>query len=186
MNAALALCPHFASPGFRSLAIEPDDVLTWFDGPVDGVVRCGSCGAAALVVLLDWSRSTSERVFALASLDPAAFDLFRRNRERGSCDAGRLAAEVQALWSSAGPAELLIGVDVGSGAVWANVPDPDASGLPTEAFPDRLPPAHDAHWFERVGRAKRTSTGGQAGESLGEDRPARIDPSERKPIHDRQ
>jgi hypothetical protein len=164
VNDELALCPHFASPGFRSLAIEPDDVLAWFDGPVDGVVRCGSCGAAALVVLLDWNRSTSERVFALAPLDPAAFDLFRRNRDRGSCDAGRLAAELQALWSSAGRAERLIALDVGSGAVVANVPDPAPAGLPTEAFPDRLPPEHHESWFERVGRAKRASVGGHTDE----------------------
>lgn len=162
MNADLALCPHLASSGLRSLAIEPDDVLAWFDGPVDGVVRCGACGGAALVLLLDWNHSTTERVFALAPLDPAAFDLFRRNRDRGSCDAGRLAAEVQALWSSAGPAERLIALDVGAGAVLANVPNPAPSGLPTEAWTERLPPEHDAHWFERVGRVKRGSSGKRA------------------------
>ncbi len=154
MNTDLVLCRQLASPRLVSVLPTPEDCLEWYDGPVIAVVRCPSCDSAALVVMLDWSRRTGVRIFAMAALDPAAFALFQRNCERGSCDASRLASEWHALWATAGAAERLLAVDVATGEVLVNVPHPGVSGLPTEPWTERLPPEHDTRWFELVKLAK--------------------------------
>ena len=157
MDAGLVLCSHLASSDPASLAPARDDILEAYDGPVDAVVRCSVCESAALIVMLDWSRTTDLRIYAMAALDPSAFALFQRNRARGSCDASRLASELHALWASAGPAERLLAVDVRTGRVVAKARHPGGAGLPIEAWTERLPAAEDQRWFELVGLSKSES-----------------------------
>jgi hypothetical protein len=157
MNPQLTLCEHFAAPGFASLAVRPDDMLEWYDGPVDAVVRCEACGSAAIVAMLDWSPSCDVRVYGLAALDPAAIALFMRDRARGSCDVARLGNELHALVSAAGRAERVIAVDVRIDRVLANVPCPGERGIPTGDLAARLPPVDDTRWFDLVGRPKQTT-----------------------------
>lgn len=154
MNPEIALCRHLASPSITALRIEPDDVLEWDDGPVVGVARCAVCDAAALLELLDWSATRQVRVFALAGFDAAAIELFRRNRERGSCDLQRQAREFEALLFSAGPVERLIALDVESRSVVASVPRPAALRLPSRPWRERIPAPNDLAWFARLGLDK--------------------------------
>lgn len=154
MNPELALCPHLASPRLASLAIDPEDILEWDAGPVVAVPRCAACDGAALLELLDWSTTRRVRIYALSALDPHAFALHRRNRERGSCDLQRAAREDEALLFSAGPVERLVGLDVETRAIVASAHRSAAVPAPDAPWRDRIPAADDATWFARLGLDK--------------------------------
>lgn len=154
MNSELSLCEHLRSLALSALPIDSADILDWYDGPVVAVVRCPLCAAAGLIVMLDWNASHAVRVFGLAAFEPQVLAVFRRNTDRGSCDASRLDREMYALLSSAGPAERLVAIDVGKNEVRGVAPYPHEGGLPTERWQERLPPEENQQWFEHTGLSK--------------------------------
>lgn len=154
MNPDVTLCEHLASDSLAVLAVAPDDVLEWQDGPIVAVVRCPVCGRAGLLEMLDWSDDQRVRVHALAGLDPAAFALFRRNAERGSCDLARRRHEIEALVASAGPAERLIAREAVAGAVLRSAAWPADVAPPSDSWQQRVSRARDSGWFARLGLAR--------------------------------
>ena len=154
MNPELSLCEHLRSLELRALPIDSADVLEWYDGPVVAVVRCHRCSGAGLVAMLGWNASHAVRVFGLAAFERQVLAIFRRNTDRGSCDASRLGREMDALLSSAGPAERLVAIDVRTNEVRAVAPYPREGGLPTERLEERLPLEESAQWFELAGLTK--------------------------------
>jgi len=156
MRSDLALCPHLATaaPGRAPFSLAPDEIVEWWDGPVEAVVRCRSCGACGWLRLVDRDPARRLSVFTLAALrcDDAA--LYFRNRSRGSCDVARARAELEALAASAGPFERLVAVNPETSelaAVAAHAPGLAVAGGP---WPERIPPADDARWFAPLGLAK--------------------------------
>ena len=157
MNPDLSLCPHLRADTLAALGIDPADVLEWFDGPVSAVARCERGDGLGLLALLDWSCSHRVRIYALAAIDAAALALFRRNRERGSCDLSRADRETEAFFASAGPVERVIALDADRNAVLATAPRPAGLFLPVAPWRERLPPETDTAWFETLGIDKSAS-----------------------------
>jgi hypothetical protein len=110
MRSDLALCAHLAAavPGAAPFTLAPDEIVAWWDGPVEAVVRCRSCGACGWLQLVDRDPQQELRMFALAALRTDDVALYFRDRARGSCDVGRARAELEALAASAGPFERLV------------------------------------------------------------------------------
>lgn len=155
MDPGVSLCEHLRSLALGELSIDPADVLDWSDGPVTAVARCGACTGAALLEMLDWSRSRRVRIFALSALPAGALALYRRNVERGSCDAGRVQRETEALFAAAGPVERLVALDVDGNRVVRAVERAPGLRLPDEGdWRRRLPRADDGSWFAALGLAK--------------------------------
>lgn len=154
MNPAVALCAHLRADDLAHLSIDAGDVLEWFDGPITAIARCPLCDGLGLLELLDWSHSHRVRVCAFAALERAAVALFKRNRERGSCDLTRADREVEALFASAGAVERVIALDVEGNAVRATAPRPAGLFLPSAPWRERLPREADAAWFLEVGLEK--------------------------------
>ncbi len=157
MNPEVELCEHLRSVDLAELAIEADDVLDWYDGPITAIARCARCQRLGVLDMLDWSRSHRIRVFALAGLEPQPLAVYRRNVEKGSCDLGRLDGETAALCSCAGPVERLIALDVQTNTVVAAVPRPTGLGLPDAPWRERLLAEEDSSWFDRLGLGKSDS-----------------------------
>ena len=153
MNPELRLCEHLASGG--SFSIAQDDVLEYYDGPVDAIGRCSECDEPVLLALLDWSARLTVRVFALAACDPAAVALLRRNLDRGSCDASRAGREVHAFFAAAGPVERIAGWHRDEARVLGSLPAPAGVALVATALEERLPDPDDTTWFDRLGLVKR-------------------------------
>ena len=154
MNPAVGLCEHLASDSLAALAVAPDDVLEWQDGPIVAVVRCPICGGAGLLEMLDWSDDQRLRVHALAGLDPAAFALFRRNAERGSCDLARRERELESLVASSGPPQRLVAREAIAGGVVRSTAWPDGVAPPADTWQERVSRARDPGWFARLGLAR--------------------------------
>jgi hypothetical protein len=156
MREALSLCAHLAAlaPGDVLRAPAPDEILEWYDGAVDAVVRCAECGACGWLSLLDWNRARPPRIYALAPLRAEDVALYVRNRARGSCDAARLRAELDALVASAGPFERLVALDPDSHRVLAAEPLAVSFTMPAGPFWERMPAPDDDRWFARLGLAK--------------------------------
>jgi len=116
MRADLALCAHLAAlapgPAPFTLAAE-EELLAGYDGPELAVVRCRTCGACGWLERLEGAARPGLRVFALAAIREADVALYLRDRARGSCDAGRARAELDALAASAGPFERLLALAAG-------------------------------------------------------------------------
>jgi hypothetical protein len=157
MNPELSLCAHLAAlaPGEAPLRLAPDEILDWYDGPVEAVLRCPRCGACGWLELLDWEpRRQKLRVFALAALRDADVALYLRDRARGSCDVARARAEQGALAASAGPFERLLALELPELRIVA------ASGAgagftpPAGAWLERIPAPEDGRWFARLGLVK--------------------------------
>ena len=110
-----ALCPHLAGalPSPAPFALAPDEIVEWRDGPVEAVVRCRACGACGWLRLVERDAQRGLRSFALAALRIDDVALYFRNRARGSCDAARERAELDALVASAGPFERLVTLNAG-------------------------------------------------------------------------
>lgn len=154
MNPDVALCEHLASDSLAALAVAPDDVLEWQDGPIVAVVRCPACGRAGLLEMLDWSDDQRLRVHALAGLDSAAFALYLRNVERGSCDLARRRREIEALVACAGPSERLVAREAIGGRVLRSSVWPAGIAPPSDSWQERVSRAHDPGWFARLGLAR--------------------------------
>jgi hypothetical protein len=154
MDPDVSLCEHLRSPTLGELPIDPADVLDWSDGPVTAVARCRVCAGAGLLEMLDWSRSRRVRIFALSALPADAFVLYRRNVERGSCDATRARREAEALFSAAGPVERVVALDVDANLVVRAAARPADLRVPDGAWEERLPREDDGSWFERLGLEK--------------------------------
>lgn len=53
-------------------------VLDYYDGPAGGLLKCRDCKAEYYFFLLDWDRTHTIRIFALAPMPPSSFeDIFR-------------------------------------------------------------------------------------------------------------
>jgi ribosomal protein S18 acetylase RimI-like enzyme len=155
VNPELALCAHLAA--LRSDAPAPPTAHAFLfqDGPIDAIVRCDACGAHGLLRLVDWAPPDfKRRVYVLAALRADDTALYLRDLARGSCQVSRAEAELAALVAAAGPSQLLAAIDVASGRVLAASALAPGEARPVGAFPERLPRADDARWFERLGLAK--------------------------------
>jgi hypothetical protein len=152
----VSLCPHLRSlePGAAALTIAPGEIVEWYDGPVEAIVRCRVCGAPGWVELLDWSRDRAVRVFALAGLRERDAALYLRNATKGSCDPKRGRAELEALAASAGPFEVLFAWHAREERVLAAAPLPRRRALPPGDWPERIPAHDDASWFACLGLDK--------------------------------
>jgi len=155
MNPELRLCEHLAQ--LRSEAFQPEiaHAFLFQDGPVDAIVRCDACEAHALLRLADWAPPDyAVRVYTLAPLRAEDGALFLRNLARGSCQVARAAAELDALVAAAGSVQLLLAIDVRRERVLAAGRPPSALARAPGAFPERLPRADDATWFDALGLDK--------------------------------
>jgi hypothetical protein len=156
VNPALSLCAHLAAlaPGAAPLRLAPDEILDWYDGPVEAVLRCPRCGACGWLELLDWEPRRRLRVFVLAALREVAVALYLRNRARGSCDVARARAELAALAASAGPCERLLALELPELRIVAAAGVGPGLVLPAGAWAERIPAPEDGRWFARLGLAK--------------------------------
>lgn len=155
MDAELALCAHLAALAPGDAAPESAHAFLFQDGPIDAIVRCRSCGALALLRLLDWAPPAfSLRVYALAALRREDAALYLRDLARGSCQVSRASAELDALIAAAGRNERIFALDLARERVVAAAPL--ARGVASEPgeFPARLPRSADAHWFAALGLEK--------------------------------
>jgi hypothetical protein len=158
MRDGLSLCAHLAAlaPGPAPFTIAPEEILDWYDGPMQAVARCRTCGACGWLEYLDWDLDGEQRlrIFALAAIGEADVALYLRDRARGSCDAGRAPAELEALAASAGPFERLVAVDLaGPSVVAASNLEPGFT-VPAGWSLDRIPKRDDNRWFARLGLEK--------------------------------
>ena len=154
MRADVALCAHQdGSP--PPLRIEPDEILLFDEGPVEGIVRCGCCDAPGWIELIDCSPDRALRVFALAGLRAADVTVYLRNAQKGSCYLPRRGAEAEALAASAGPFERLVAWHVPDARALAAAVLPEPAVLPSGAWRERLlATATDATWFTYLGLEK--------------------------------
>jgi ribosomal protein S18 acetylase RimI-like enzyme len=155
VNPELRLCDHLAH--LRARAFQPEVVHAFLfqDGAVDAIVRCETCDAHALLRLADWAPPDyAVRVYTLAPLQREDCATFLRNLARGSCQVARAAAELDALVAAAGRVEQLFAVDVRRERILAAGRPPTALTVAPGPFPERLPPADDARWFEALGLDK--------------------------------
>ena len=159
MNPDVSLCPHLGSleAGEAGLTIATDEIVDWYDGPVEAIARCRVCGAPAWIELLDWSHDLAVRVFALAGLRESDAAVYLRGAKKGSCDPKRARAESEALAASAGPFERLVGWHVHEGRLLATAPLAQHSSLPSGDWTERIPAFDDATWFTRLGLDKAAS-----------------------------
>jgi hypothetical protein len=157
MRSDLALCAHLAAspPGRAPFTLAPGEIVEWWDGPVEAVVRCRTCGACGWLQLMDRDPQQRLSVFALAALRCEDAALYFRNRTRGSCDVARARAELEALVASAGRFERLVAADPETAELAAVAAYPEGLVSAREPWPQRLPPAEDARWFAPLGFAKR-------------------------------
>lgn len=103
-------------------------------GPTDGLASCRSCGTVYLLEMLDWRGA--ERLMRMAVLERALATRLLRDLDRGSCDAGRAAAELAHVRSLAVAVPQLLLVDTAIPAIVAAVPTPADRPLPTESWRD--------------------------------------------------
>jgi ribosomal protein S18 acetylase RimI-like enzyme len=155
VNPDLWLCEHLIRIAPRSHAPDVVHAFLFQNGPIDAVVRCGRCGAHALLRMVDWAPPDFRlRVYALAALREEDSALYLRNLARGSCQVSRASAELDALVSAAGPTQQLVALDLRrERVVAAGAPPKHLVGEPG-AYPERLPATDDARWFEILGLDK--------------------------------
>jgi len=103
----LTLCSHLGAvaAGAAPFTLAPEEILDWDDGPVEAVVRCRSCDGCAWLRLVERDPHRRVQRFALAAIRGEDVALYFRNRARGSCDASRARAELEALAACTGPVE---------------------------------------------------------------------------------
>jgi hypothetical protein len=156
VDPGVSLCAHLAAlePGAAALTLAPDEIVGWYDGPVEAIARCATCGAPAWLELLDWSRDRSIRVFALAGLRARDAAVYLGNVKKGSCDPKRARAELEALAASAGPFEKLVAWHVREARLLAAAPLPPQTAVPAGAWSERLAAPDDTRWFTRLGLDK--------------------------------
>lgn len=128
-------------------------VLDQWQGPTDAVVRCGVCGEVALLRLLHWSgRNLCTRIYALASIDSAAFAVFVRNMRSASCDLSRHGAEVQALMATAAPVSEGLIVLVPEMQVLATLDLGEIGKIAIKSWRDIAPVENDPRWLAILSR----------------------------------
>ena len=130
MRSDRALCSHLAAarPGPLPFTLAPDEILEWREGPVEAVVRCRACGACGWLQLVERDAAHAQHTFALAALRVDDVALYFRNRARGSCDALRASAELEAFAASRGPFERLVTLDADATKLVALAAHPPAAG----------------------------------------------------------
>jgi hypothetical protein len=155
-NAELALCAHLAAlaPGAAPFTLAPEEILDWYDGPVEAVARCTTCGACGWLELLDWDPRRRLRIYALAAIRAADVALYLRDRARGSCDVARARAELEALAASAAPCERLVALELPELRVVAVADAEPGLALPAGAWAERIPAPAASRWFARLGLAE--------------------------------
>ncbi|HTO06802.1 MAG TPA: hypothetical protein VMR86_07060 [Myxococcota bacterium] len=146
------MCEHLGS----GVALRPDDILEWQDGPVSAALRCSQCDSCALLECLDLDERGQIRVFAMSPLTRAALDLYLRNVAKGSCDPSRAKAEWQALLASAGRPRHLVAYDVGIGRMISIRAFPEGEAAPNGPWPQRIPARDDPRWFTLTGLSKKS------------------------------
>lgn len=156
MRSDLVLCPHLAAavPGPAPFTLAPDEIVEWWDGPVEAVVRCRSCGACGWLRLVDRDPQRELRIFALAALRIDDVALYFHNRARGSCDVGRARAELEALAASAGPFERLVALNPETSELVAVAAHPPGLSVAGGPWTERIPQPGDSRWFVRLGLEK--------------------------------
>lgn len=153
MDPSRSLCAHLGSAPLERLAVPAECIVEPFDGAATACVTCPVCGAAAFLELIAWRPTDRVRIYALAGIDAADVALFRRNRDRGSCDLARLEQEAAALQAAAGPVERLIAIDLQDHRVVATCPRPPDWRPPRAGFAERGGAVDPGGWFGRLGIA---------------------------------
>jgi hypothetical protein len=157
VNPDLSLCGHLSALACGGAAPELAHAFLWQDGAIDAIWRCRECGEPALARLLDWAPPRfTLRVYSLAALAARDVTLYLRNVERGSCDASRARAELDALCAAAGRSERLVALDAALDRVVAAGPMPPGAAREPGVWPARLPGARDATWFAALGLEKHS------------------------------
>lgn len=115
-------------------------VLDGQSGFTDAIVRCSACGQAYLIEMIDWSGKRFERrTYRTSLIDDAVVARYAHNRQRGSCDLKRAAAEWYAVQTQARLTNLSIVLDVDAQMLIRATQLPVDSDIPM------------AHWRERIG-----------------------------------
>lgn len=159
MPAEPTLCSHLCAEEVPGLAIRPNEIIEWHDGPIVAAVRCPKCDACALLEILDWDGPRGVRIFALRPLSRAALDLYLRDVERGSCDPARAKSELHAFLSAAGAPTRLVAYDTDARALVANRAFPAGEVVSSDPWTERIPAPDDLRWFNLAGVAKRRGDG---------------------------
>jgi hypothetical protein len=156
MRDDLALCAHLAAlgSGAAPFTLAPDEIFDWYDGPVEAVARCKTCGACGWLELLDWDPRRRLRIFALAAIRDADVRLYLRDRARGSCDVARARSELEALAASAGAFERIVALELPGLRVLAAAAVAPGLALPCGPWAERIPAPADGRWFAPLGLAK--------------------------------
>jgi hypothetical protein len=156
VNPDVSLCAHLASleHGEAVFTLVPDEIVGWYDGPVEAIVRCRACNALGWIELLDWSHDHVVRVFVLAGLREADATVYLGNATKGSCDMKRPRAELEALAACSGPFERLVAWHVQDERLLATAPLPRLPPIPSGDWTERLAARDDATWFACLGLDK--------------------------------
>jgi hypothetical protein len=156
VNPEVSLCSHLGAleAGDAVFTIAPNEIVGWYDGPVEAIVRCGVCRVPAWIELLDWSHDRTVRVFALAGLRERDAAVYLRSATKGSCDPKRGRAELDALAAAAGPFERLFAWHASEQRVLAAAPLPRHRGVPAGEWTQRIAAQGDGTWFACLGLDK--------------------------------
>lgn len=124
-----SVCAHLhAGTWPLTIRLVLDDHL----GPTDYVASCTSCGRTYLLEMLDWRDPLRLLRLAVLAADHAARLI--RDLERGSCDSGRAAAEIEHTRSSAAVLPWLLLVDIRGPRIDALVPAPNDRRVPNASW----------------------------------------------------
>lgn len=76
----------------------------YWQGIVDGLLRCSHCDHTVIARLLAWrGQQLDQRIYALAQVGPEAVSTFLRNMNNDYCDLSRKLAEWDALVATSPP-----------------------------------------------------------------------------------
>ncbi len=79
----------------------------------DALIRCGTCGEALLIEMIEWTPPRFDiRTFRTSRLDDDVIAKFLHNRSRGSCDINRAGAEWHAVQAQAYLTDAVLTLDV--------------------------------------------------------------------------
>jgi hypothetical protein len=81
-------CSQFPTHGRITSPFKDNIVLGYYDGPIEGIVRCSVCQKSWYYKLIAWDRWQNSRLFFLSELPESSFDLvqeFFRNIEPNWC-----------------------------------------------------------------------------------------------------
>lgn len=132
-------CEHLVTTAAVPFPFAIEMILDGQSGPTDAIIRCGRCGQAYLIEMLDWSGPHFERrTFRTSLVDDEVVARYLHNRQRSSCDLKRAAAEWYAVQTQARLTNLEITLDVDASTLISARPLPDGTDIPITHWRERL------------------------------------------------